>query len=618
MMTGARILELLRSVHGKGSKLDTDLVRGRVPKAYGLQVLESETAGDLPGGGLGLPGPVGPAGPAGPPGPAGVSIPGGLTGQALVKASDADYSFAWATLTASLIPFVAVGTLTSVSVQAALAELDGDLTAHIGAADPHPQYTTAAELAAYAQPLDADLTAIAALATTTYGRSLLTVADAAAGRASLGALTGTLTAGSVALSGGAATVTDSANLTFDLTTLTIDNAAPTLQLRESDAAADAKRWYLQANGGALFGYIANDANTVSSQWLSVTRSGATAQTVNLLPTASAGSLNVTSVGSNFVLELGGGQSGDSTTFVDLHAAEATYPDYAARVQRTAGANGEWGFFQRGTGALRLYTQEAAPIVFHTNNVQRGLIATDGSWIIGTDPGGSQLLRVGGSARINGSLTISASGGTLTNGSIYADGNWGMLFYSALVTPPIAHYGWLNGGGSQLMLLNPSGHLIVGPSDPGGGERLRVNGAVRASSGYITGLTSAAPAGGIGQVIQGIGTSVVHGATLTTKEITNVALTPGIWLIQGTVTGNGGGSATNITCCIHTTSAVLGGTVGLDRFPMPDIAGIGANSGSPAMFRTVAIAANTTYYLNTSCAHSGAPTWNGSLTATRIG
>lgn len=36
------------------------------------------------------------------------------------------------------------------------------------------------------QPLDADLTAIAALSTTTYGRSLLMLADAAAGRASLG------------------------------------------------------------------------------------------------------------------------------------------------------------------------------------------------------------------------------------------------------------------------------------------------------------------------------------------------------------------------------------------------------------------------------------------------
>lgn len=41
------------------------------------------------------------------------------------------------------------------------------------------------------QPLDSDLTAIAALSTTTFGRSLLTLADAAAGRSSLGLVIGT-------------------------------------------------------------------------------------------------------------------------------------------------------------------------------------------------------------------------------------------------------------------------------------------------------------------------------------------------------------------------------------------------------------------------------------------
>lgn len=54
------------------------------------------------------------------------------------------------------------------------------IATHEGASDPHPTYTTAAELAAFAQPLDSDLTAIAALTTTSFGRSLLTLADAAA------------------------------------------------------------------------------------------------------------------------------------------------------------------------------------------------------------------------------------------------------------------------------------------------------------------------------------------------------------------------------------------------------------------------------------------------------
>lgn len=64
---------------------------------------------------------------------------------------------------------------------------------HAGLADPHPTYLTAAEGAAAfdplgaaaaaqaaSQPLDADLTSIAALSTTAFGRGLLALADAAA------------------------------------------------------------------------------------------------------------------------------------------------------------------------------------------------------------------------------------------------------------------------------------------------------------------------------------------------------------------------------------------------------------------------------------------------------
>lgn len=76
-------------------------------------------------------------------------------------------------------------------LSAALAAI---ITDHGGLAglgdDDHPQYTTAAELAAYAQPLDADLTAIAALATTSFGRSVLTQASAAALRVLAGLVIG--------------------------------------------------------------------------------------------------------------------------------------------------------------------------------------------------------------------------------------------------------------------------------------------------------------------------------------------------------------------------------------------------------------------------------------------
>lgn len=62
---------------------------------------------------------------------------------------------------------------------------------HEAAADPHPGYLTPAEGNAAYQPLDADLTAIASLTTTAYGRSVLDRADAPALRSLAGLVIGT-------------------------------------------------------------------------------------------------------------------------------------------------------------------------------------------------------------------------------------------------------------------------------------------------------------------------------------------------------------------------------------------------------------------------------------------
>lgn len=77
-------------------------------------------------------------------------------------------------------------------------------------------YLTTASAAAAYQPLDADLTAIAALTTTTFGRSLLTQADATAARTTLGLGTAATQASTafLQLAGGAQTVAGSQTTTF--------------------------------------------------------------------------------------------------------------------------------------------------------------------------------------------------------------------------------------------------------------------------------------------------------------------------------------------------------------------------------------------------------------------
>ena len=57
------------------------------------------------------------------------------------------------------------------------------VSTHAAASDPHGDRAWAS---GQFQPLDSDLTAIAALSTTTFGRGLLALADAAAGRTALG------------------------------------------------------------------------------------------------------------------------------------------------------------------------------------------------------------------------------------------------------------------------------------------------------------------------------------------------------------------------------------------------------------------------------------------------
>lgn len=65
------------------------------------------------------------------------------------------------------------------------------------------------------------------------------------------------------------------------------------------------------------------------------------------------SIGPTSAAANASIDLGGNSSGDFSTFIDFHAAEATYSDFALRVIRNAAANGTSVIAHRGTGAISI-------------------------------------------------------------------------------------------------------------------------------------------------------------------------------------------------------------------------------------------------------------------------
>lgn len=105
----------------------------------------------------------------------GVGVPaGGATGQVLSKVSSGDYDTDWITA-AGLGDMLKSENLSGLSNVATARTNIGAETAGAAAAAQ-----------AASQPLDSDLTAIAALSTTAYGRAFLSLADAAAGRTALG------------------------------------------------------------------------------------------------------------------------------------------------------------------------------------------------------------------------------------------------------------------------------------------------------------------------------------------------------------------------------------------------------------------------------------------------
>lgn len=105
--------------------------------------------------------------------------------------------------------FVLAASYTAADVLAKIKTVDGNgsgLDADTFRGLVPGDFATAAAIAAAYQPIDADLTAIAGLATAAYGRSLLTAADAAAAKTLLGIAD--VTAPSSAASGGYVTIGD--------------------------------------------------------------------------------------------------------------------------------------------------------------------------------------------------------------------------------------------------------------------------------------------------------------------------------------------------------------------------------------------------------------------------
>jgi len=137
-------------------------------------------------------------------------------------------------------------------------------------------------------------------------------------------------------------------------------------------------------------------------------------------------LSGASTGDQYI-RVGSGRSGNGYSFIDLQG-DTTYNNGLRLIRTNGGANSGSNVEHRGTGALAIITQEAAPIAFLTSATERMRIVSGGNVGIGnTDPGyrldvsaADTTSGLGYAARLRSNATATAAALQFTNSGVTAE------------------------------------------------------------------------------------------------------------------------------------------------------------------------------------------------------
>jgi hypothetical protein len=123
-----------------------------------------------------------------------------------------------------------------------------------------------------------------------------------------------------------------------------------------------------------------------------------------------------------------------------------------------------------------YTHSTHRLSFATNSNVRGYFNGSGALVLGTDPGGSELLRISGGFRASSASTVT---GSLSGSNVLLLTNSSATGYGPAVQAGAGAYycqRWDDYAGNLLAKLNGDGSFVLG-TDPGGTNLLRVGGGI---------------------------------------------------------------------------------------------------------------------------------------------
>jgi len=163
-----------------------------------------------------------------------------------------------------------------------------------------------------------------------------------------------------------------------------------------------------------------------------------------------------------LLSLGKNRTGSGNTYIDLTSSPTTAADYDSRMIRWSGENGSLDIRNTGSGAIKIYSEDAGHIKFLTDSVERMIIEhTSGDIGIGTS-NPTERLHVVGNTKLDGESIFKADSFNMALTNIAALPTTGKMFINLSLSGGVSSLNGMTDGldGRMVIIHNASGNNLL--------------------------------------------------------------------------------------------------------------------------------------------------------------